>query len=99
MALRNPTLTKYGTPYPNNVYEIKSRLINPLNGNVNVEIFLVCYTDKTQSYKISEKTFLLKNLENDPTLLDPGLYQSKLIEQYGDVMLDGSLIKDFEVIE
>jgi len=51
-------------------------------------------------YKVnsSVKNFRLKNLPNDSTVLGPRLYQTALINQHGDKIVDGTALKDFIVL-
>ena len=96
--LRNPSLVHLGVQFPENVYEIKNRMIYPINGTVNVEVCLSSYTNETQEYKISEFGFLLKNLPNDPSQLGPILYQTALLNQHGNEVVDGTLLSEFGIL-
>lgn len=96
--LRNPTFTKYGTAYPNNIYTIENRYVEPKTATTDVIITLVCYTDDTKAYRVSESDWRLEGLTTDPAELTPTLYQAQLIGQHGNEALDGSLLSEFEVL-
>jgi hypothetical protein len=101
--LRNPNLVIGGvTSFPNNAYDIDMRRITPVDADyVNVEIFLNRYASSSKTNKIDLNPpiyFVLKNLPNDPALLNPPLYQSELLTQHGDEIVDGTALSNFTVL-
>jgi hypothetical protein len=98
--LRNPNLVIGGIePFPNNVYNIDIRKITPIDSDTAaVEIFIIRYADQTKTNKIDLSPilyFMLKNLPNDPAQLNPTLYQTELLIQHGDEIVDGTALNDF----
>lgn len=107
MTLRNPNL-KYANHdfcQNTNVYVIgpvKVReQLQPTDLN-SVELTIVCYADDIVEdralTRMSEHNYRLVNLPADRDLLCPALYQSELIVQHGEEILDGTKIKDFEIL-
>lgn len=101
--LRNPNLEIGGVAsFPNNAYDIDTRRITPVDADyVNVEIFLNRYADTTKTGFIPLNPtiyFVLKNLPNDPSQLNPALYQSELLSQHGSEVVDGTELNNFTVL-
>lgn len=98
--LRNPNLEIGGIePFPNNAYNIDIRKITPINSDyAAVEIFITRYADETKTSEINLSPilyFVLQNLPNDPAQLNPTLYQTELLSQHGDEIVDGTALNDF----
>jgi hypothetical protein len=101
--LRNQNLIIGGIePFPENAYAIDTRKIIPQNTiYVIVEIFIKRYADATKANEIALEPpifFTLRNLPNDPALLNPTLYQSELLIQHGAEIVDGTALNDFIVL-
>ncbi len=107
MALKNPNFKFVGIDIINNKYEIVKRNILYPNYDINsltvdVAIKLVAFNlvdEKEVLIKDTLKDFPLFDLPNDPSKLNPNLYEEELIKQHGDQMVDGTLLKDFIVIK
>jgi len=98
MGLRNPNLFIYGTGYPQNVYVITNRFINPQENSTNVSISLRLYTDETKQYSPVEHQFQLIGLTDVPSELTPVLYEAQLLVQHGETVVDGTKLSDFIVL-
>ena len=101
--LRNPILTVLGVAYPNNVYIIGNRSIKESEDKqtVSVEIFLTAYTDASLTHEIERKKPVYKVLSglpnNDANLLKT-LYETELLSQHPDDVMDGTALKNFSII-
>jgi hypothetical protein len=99
LALRNPSLKLFGSVvvYPNNVYEITNRNIRPQGANAEVTIFVDVYVDDTKVDVIKQIQFTL-TVVNNQTELNPSTYETKLIEQHGSEIIDGTALSSFTVL-
>ena len=103
MPLRNPILTVLGTAYPNNVYDVSDRYIRESEDKqtVSVEVFLTAYSDAGRTYEIQRKKpiyFVLKGLPNDDAQLLKTLYETELLSQYPNEIVDGTALKNFQIV-
>lgn len=103
MPLRNPLLRILGVAYPINVYDVGNRNIreSEVKLTASVEVFLTAYSDASRTYEIERKKptyFILKGLPNDDAQLLKSLYETELLSQHPDEVVDGLALKYFDIV-
>ena len=103
MPLNNPILTVLGVAYPNNVYDVGDRNIKESKDKqtVSVEVFLTAYSDAGRTYEIERRKpvyFILRGLPNDDAQLLKTLYETELLSQHPDEIVDGTALKNFQIV-
>ncbi len=101
--IRNPNLEIGGIePFPNNAYDFSRITITIIDADyVNVDVLISRYADATKNTKIDLEPvifFLLRNLPHDWGQLNPILFQTELLSQHGDEIVDGTALNDFIVL-
>lgn len=103
MPLRNPLLNVLGVAYPNNIYDVGDRNIRESEDKqtASVEVFLTAYTDASRTHEIERKKpvyLVLQGLPNDDAQLLKSLYETELLSQHPDEIVDGTALKNFEIV-
>jgi hypothetical protein len=103
MPLKHPDFNIFGEPYPDHIYDVENRYIKIAadKQTVSVEVFLKLYTDSTKTYEIEREKaiyFTLVGLPNDDKQLLKSLYETELLSQHPDEIVDGTPLKNFQII-
>lgn len=93
--LRNPELENNGTLYPDNIYEIRKRIVTEEENSSQVIVFLKSWTDAGKQHPLREREFKLKDLPKSAKQLIPELYYRELLRQHGEKVVDRTPLSDF----